>query len=421
MISREVRLLMKHKVNEGVPIARVARELGVARQTVYNALFKVEPKERSRRGSKLDPFKDHVRARLELFDIPATVLFREVREQGYNGSLTTLKVFVREVKGEQVRRLTERFETLPGQQAQVDWGECGIVEVNGVRRRLYVFVLVLGYSRMLFARFTTSTRQPLLLSLLRESFERLGAPKELLVDNMRQAVDRHALGEEVRFNRAFLDFCEHYGVLPLASPPYWPRVKGKVESGVKYIKRSFLAGRTFATVEELNQQLEAWLDSVANVRDHGTTGERPVDRYQREAQVLRPAAAVPRYDTRELLLRKVASDAHVRLFGVAYSVPPAAVGQTVQVRLAQNRTGEAFEIIHGGRVLARHRIARRGERRVTQGEHERQLQQLNRRRRNLRPKQRYQQLPAGDEPQFPPAPVVQTRSLLEYERLLESA
>jgi transposase len=89
------------------------------------------------------------------------------------------------MKGEQVRRLTERFETLPGQQAQVDWGECGTVPVNGARRRLYVFVLVLGYSRMLFARFTTSTRQPLLLSLLREAFELMGAPKELLVDNMR--------------------------------------------------------------------------------------------------------------------------------------------------------------------------------------------------------------------------------------------
>ena len=257
MIAREVRLLMKHKVKEGVPIAVVARELGVARQTVYNVLQRGKPKERSKRGSKLDPFKDYLRARLERFDIPATVLYREVREQGYGGSLTTLKVFVRGVKGEQVRRLTERFETLPGQQAQIDWGECGIVEVNAVRRRLYVFVLVLGYSRMLFARFTTSTKQPVLLTLLREAFERLGAPKELLVDNMRQAVDKHALGEEVRFNPAFLDFCEHYAVLPLASPPYWPRVKGKVESGVKYIKGSFLAGRTFTTVEDLNQQLEA--------------------------------------------------------------------------------------------------------------------------------------------------------------------
>lgn len=185
VIAREVRLLMKHKVKEGVPIAVVARELGVARRTVYNVLERGKPKPRPQRGSKLDPFKDHVSARLEVFDIPATVLFREIRKQGYAGSLTTLKVFVRGMKGEQVRRLTERFETLQGQQAQVDWGECGTVLVNGARRRLYVFVLVLGYSRMLLARFTTSTRQPLLLSLLREAFELMGAPKELLVDNMR--------------------------------------------------------------------------------------------------------------------------------------------------------------------------------------------------------------------------------------------
>ena len=160
---------------------------------------------------------------------------------------------------------------------------------------------------------------------------------------------------------------------------------------------------------------------MANVRDHGTTGERPVDRYRREVDLLRPAVAVPRYDTRELLLRKVAVDAHVRLYGVAYSVPPSLVGQTVQVRLAENQPGEPFEVVHGGKVVARHRIAGHGERRVTLGDHERELQRLNRRRRSLKPKQRYLQLPASDEPQFPAAPVVQTRSLLEYERLLETA
>lgn len=99
MIAREVRWLMRHKVKEGVPIALVAWELGVARQTVYNFLQRGEVKPRPKRGSKLDLFKDHVRARLEPFGIPATVLYRELREQGYAGSLTTLKVFVREVKG----------------------------------------------------------------------------------------------------------------------------------------------------------------------------------------------------------------------------------------------------------------------------------------------------------------------------------
>ena len=130
---------------------------------------------------------------------------------------------------------------------------------------------------------------------------------------MKTAVDRHLVGEEVRFNAAFVSFCEHYGSLPVACPPYWPRAKGKVEAGVKYLKGSFLAGRSFTTLADLNAQLDAWLGSVGNVRVHGTTNERPIDRYERERAMLRSAAALPVFDTRELLIRVVPSDAHVRV------------------------------------------------------------------------------------------------------------
>jgi len=103
----------------------------------------------------------------------------------------------------------------------------------------------------MFARFTTSMRQPTQLVCLREAFELLGVPKVLLVDNMKTAVDKQALGEAVRFNGGFLDFCEHYGTLPVACPPYLPRAKGKVESGVKYLKGSFLTGREFTELVKL--------------------------------------------------------------------------------------------------------------------------------------------------------------------------
>jgi transposase len=415
---------MKNDVEAGVPIARVARRYGVSRQSVYNVLRRPsKPAPRPARGSKLDPFKPFLRARLEAFDLPATTLLRDIQAQGYRGGITIVKEFCREVKGEQVRRVVERFETEPGRQAQLDWGECGIVLENGARRRLYVFVFVLGYSRLLWARFTTSTRQPVLLSLLRRAFEELGVPRELLVDNMKTAVDRHALGEAVKFNSAFLDFCEHYGALPLACPPYWPKAKGKVEAGVKYLKRSFLAGRSFTTVTELNQQLEAWLDGVANVRVHGTTGERPIDRYANEMGVLRSAGAVPRFDTRELLLRKVQSDSHLRLAGVAYSVPPTAVGRMVQVRVEQVVAGTPFEVLLEGRVIATHHVSE-SERRVTLPEHHKAIQAAASKARNpARPKARYQQvLPDGSglaDP-FAAAPVVQARSLNEYQRLLEA-
>lgn len=423
MIAREARLRMKRDALDGVPIARIARRYGVSRQSVYNVLkAPVEP-QRSRKPSKLEPFKGYVEDRLEEFDLPATVLLREIQELGYRGGITILKEFVSTCKHDRVKQVIERFETLPGRQAQLDWGECGTIHTNGERKRLYVFVLVLGYSRMTFARFTTSTKQPVLLACLREAFERLGVPKELLVDNMKTAVDRHALGEDVRFNRGFLDFCEHYGSLPVACPPYWPRAKGKVESGVKYLKGSFLAGRSFTTLEDLNAQLDAWLDGVANVREHGTTKERPVDRYAREQEALRSAGAIPRFDTRELLLRKVQGDSHVRLAGCAYSVPPSAVGRMVHVRIQQVMPGEPFEVLLNGQVIAQHRVSD-SETRVTFHEHGQAIRKAARGpRRPQKPRKRFEQIvdPDHHTAVYAAAPVVQTRSLAEYERLLEAS
>lgn len=415
---------MKREAEDGVPKARIAARYGVSRQSVYNILNARPDEEKAPRPSKLDPFKGYVESRLAEFDLPATVLLREIREKGYRGGITILKEFVSTCKQDRVRQVIERFETLPGRQAQIDWGECGTIVVNGERRKLYVFVLVLGYSRMTFARFTTSTKQPVLLACLREAFERLGVPKELLVDNMKTAVDRHALGEEVRFNRGFLDFCEHYGSLPVACPPYWPRAKGKVEAGVKYLKGSFLAGRSFTTLEDLNAQLDAWIGGVANVRKHGTTKERPVDRYAREQGALRPAAAVPRFETRELLLRKVPSDSHVRLSGCAYSVPPRAVGRMVHVRIQQVTPGELFEVVLNSEVVAQHRVSE-SETRVTLPEHAQAIREATREsRRPQKPRKRFEQISADpDDPTavYAAAPVVQTRSLAEYERLLETA
>jgi transposase len=141
------------------------------------------------------------------------------------------------------------LETVSGQQAQMDWGECGTIDVDGERRKLYVFVLVLGYSRVMYARFTTSSKLPVLLACMSRAFQALGIPAEVLVDNMKQAVDQHDVSTgTVRWNKQFLDYAAHHGFLPIASPPYWPRVKGKVERGVGYIKASFLEGRSFSSL-----------------------------------------------------------------------------------------------------------------------------------------------------------------------------
>lgn len=145
-------------------------------------------------------------------------------------------------------------------------------------------------------------------------------------------------------------------------------MKGKVEAGVKYLKDSFLAGRFFTTLADLDAQLDAWLGGVANVQVHGTTKQRPVDRYAHGVKALRPAVAIPRYDTRELLIRKVQPDCHVCLAGSAYSVPSRADGRIVHVRVQHLLSGEQSEITLGSEVIAQHRLAASGER-ATLSEH----------------------------------------------------
>lgn len=383
MILQEMSMQLAYFAREGVPKNRIARQLGVSRQTVYNHLNREgpfpNPGVRRGRSSKLDDFKGYIQARLEQFDLPATVLLRELMSNGYTGGLTILREFVHPIKEAFTRRVTERFETLPGHQAQIDWGECGSIQVGGCLHKLYVFVMVLGYSRMLYARFTTSTRLPALQQRLKDAFSILGIPSEILVDNMKQAVESHdVVTGTVRFNRTFLDFCRHHGFLPVACPPYWPRAKGKVERGVSYVKSCFLEGRCFVDLEDLNNQLQAWLDTVANVRIHGTTGARPVDRHALELPHLRPMAAIPALDVRPLEFRRVPSDSHISYEGVGYSVDPKAVGHTVVVRPEGDNVGDPFCVFLGETQVARHQRQPRGSRPVTLPAHQEAIRRLSR-------------------------------------------
>ena len=418
MMLRERSMHIKFLKQEGVTVTEIAQRFGISRQTIYNHLNRTDPypKPREKRPSKLDGYKDYIRARVSEFDIPATSLLRELRSKGYDGGLTILRSFVRPLKADLIQRVTERFETRPGRQAQIDWGECGTIMVCGERKKLYLFVLVLGYSRMTFAKFTTSTKLPVLLSCLKEAFSVLGIPAELLVDNMKQAVVQHdTVTGTVRWNAKFLAFCDHFGTLPAACPPYWPRVKGKVERGVGYIKQSFLTGRYFTDLTDLNHQLDQWIDTEANVRIHGTTKARPIDRYREELPHLGTSTAVPSWDTRPVEIRRVPSDCHISYEGVLYSVDPAAVGTTVVVRADGENVGDTFSVYHDGKLVAVHLRARKGSRPVTLPEHTAAIRKITRGeglQRTGRRKKRYIQQPE---------PVVQHYPLSIYEHLAEQA
>ena len=433
-------MTVRYLAREGEPIATLARRFGLSRQTIYNQLARTTTARAPRppRPSGLDPYRDHLRARLEAVDLPAPVLLRELRAKGYTGGLTILRAAMRPLKAAQIQRVTERFETLPGRQAQADWGECGTITVAGETKRLYLFVLVLGYSRMCYARFTTSTKQPALFDCLQRAFQTLGAPRELLVDNMKQCVDHHDVAAGVvHWAPAFLDFAEHYDVLPLASPPYWPRVKGKVERGVGYLKRSFLEGRAFTDLADLNAQLAHWLATVANARVHGTTKAVPAVRYAEEQQAMRAATAVPPYDVRPVELRVAALDCHVSYRGVRYSVAPLAAGHTVTIRPSGELVGDAFVVLLGDQVVATHQRRPRGTPDVMLPEHHAAVQALTRGQSATarspgqhRPHFVQQAARLGPVVDLPGAtlaairalaPVVETRGLAQYEAMLTGA
>jgi hypothetical protein len=176
-----------------------------------------------------------------------------------------------------------------------------------------------------------------------------GAPHELLYDNPKTVVkDRNRETGEVEMNAAFRDFVRHYGVRPRFCHPYRARTKGKIESGIKYIKKNFLAGRRFRDLDDLNRQLEEWLGTVADVRVHGTTGVRPVDRFLQEKLI--NLAHVPPYRIESPIRRQVANDARISFGTNRYSVPWRLVGRQVEVRTENDEV----VLLHDGHPVARH-------------------------------------------------------------------
>src|SRR5262249_44424538 len=224
MITVEHFMDIRDLRNEGHSIRDIAAITGLSRNTVRKVL-RGQHTLKSRlpqRASKLDPFKDYLRGRFQEHALSAVRLIEEIRSMGYLGSLPTVRRFLRSLKQHSVRssKVTVRFETPPGQQAQADWSYCDkFTSPDGERISVYAFVMVLSFSRMLFVRFTTSMKMPQLLECHQLAFAYFGGwPQTILYDNMKQV--RIAPKE---WNEQFLDFAQHYGFVPKTHRPYRAR------------------------------------------------------------------------------------------------------------------------------------------------------------------------------------------------------
>ena len=420
MLSLEEWVDIRSLHKQGYTIKGIVRELGVARNTVRKAIREGQSPgytQRKQRATKLDPYKDYLRARLQEFpELSGVRLFEEIQAQGYTGQMTILKDFLRPLRTQIHRDLTVRFETMPGQQGQVDWAHFGTLVEEDCAYRLYGFVLVLGYSRALYVEFTLSQTIEFLLRCHLHAFDYLGGyPRELLYDHMKTVVLLEGgNGQGRRWNPKFLDFSGYYGFQPRLCRPYRARTKGKVERSIGYVKDSFFLGRSFTGVEDLNHQALVWCDTVANVRAHGTTQEIPFDRLQREN--LLSHKEHPVYDTSEVVARKVSRDCYFSFKGNFYSVPWQYGGKAVTVRVTPE---DVLEIWADGKCVGSHQLCRKKGQTITDREHLRGLWTKTCQAPQASSKKI---LPAKESSVYLPGvsiPQVQQRPLSVYERLID--
>ena len=305
VIKWETRVLLVHYLEQGLSKAAIARQVGIDRRTVYRWLAAGEldpdpdtgllPKStrRAPQPCKLDPYRDIIRTRLETYpELSAVRLFEEVKAAGYPGAYTQLKEFVREVRPKPEPEPLVRFETAPGHQAQVDFAQ-----VRFPWGKRYALIVVLGYSRLLWLRFFQRDDMRTLFKGLEEAFAFFGGvPKELLFDQMASVItaDLRDQGGRLVENAEFLRFAAHWGFRVRACRPYRAKTKGKVERPIRYLRGNFLYGREFLGDGDLAAQAESWVEHTANARIHGTTKERPRERFLRdEESQLQPLALRP--------------------------------------------------------------------------------------------------------------------------------
>lgn len=345
---------------QGVSITAIARRTGRDPKTVRKYIERgveapVYGPRAVGRPSKLAPYLDFLRERVTAFpDLSAVRLTREIRELGYVGAYTAVKRYLAAIRPENGPKPYEvRFETPPGVQAQVDFARFVVdfTDDPGTSRIVWLFSLVLGHSRFLFARYVLHQDLQTLLRCHIQAFDALGGvPIEILYDRMKTAVTGEDDQGHIVYNRSLLALAKHYRFQPRACRPYRAKTKGKVERPFSYIRQDFFLGRRFRNLEDLNAQLADWLDTVANIRVHGTTQRVVAEAFVAEQPELQ-ALPEHRFDAVLKLERRVSHDGFVAIGGNYYSVPDR-TRRVVEVQ----QLPDLIRILDLGNVVAEHPV-----------------------------------------------------------------
>ncbi|MCC7142435.1 MAG: IS21 family transposase [Candidatus Eisenbacteria bacterium] len=382
-MTLDIRELLR-RLRAGEPVRAVARDLCVARKTAQRyrdlaegqgwlegplppievldrVLQDLEPKSTlSMSVFKAVPWKAQIEA-LRDQKVEIRAILGRLRPLGYDGSYSALYRFVVHLEGRTPEGFC-RVETVPGEEAQVDFGYGGLMKdpETGVLRKTWFFVMTLSYSRHQFVRFVFDQSIGTWLHCHRQAFEAFGGvPTRIKVDNLKSAIVKATL-HDPEASRSYREFAEHYDFLISPCRPRVPRHKGKVESGVHYVKRNFLAGRTFRDLHHANAEVERWVEEVAGVRLHGTIQDRPLARFlTHEREALRPLPTVP-HDQGVWKRAKLHPDCHLVVGGAYYSAPHRFIGQRLWVRA----TSREICIFHEHDRVATHPWGPRGTRRT---------------------------------------------------------
>lgn len=347
----------------------IARELGLARNTVLRYLNSPEamlPKPRPPRGSKLDPYTGYIDGRLAEGLENCVVLLRELRARGYQGSYTVLIEYVRPRRQGRQPKATVRFETAPGEQAQVDWGSLPYIGEDGRKHRIWVFVMTMGWSRACYVELVRRADTAAFIQCHVNAFEYFGGvPRRCLYDNAKVVTLGKDETGRVEWNLRMLDFALRLGFELRLCQPYRAQTKGKVESGVKYVRRNMWPSMRFTDDADLNRQGLEWCDVVANARVHGTTFRIPWEMLSEEQPhlgQLPDRASLAPYLRED---RTVSRDGFVSWEGSRYGVHWKWVGAVVQVGQRQG----TVEVWAGNERIAVHpRAQQAGQRFILPGQ-----------------------------------------------------
>ena len=359
-----------HLGRQHLSVAQTARALGMDQRTVakWADVHSYHPRAGAPRVSKLDPFKGLIVRWLDAHPYSAQQIYQRLCEAGYEGGRTVVKDYVHRIRPRPSQAFL-KLEFDPGEAAQLDWGEWGTIAVGNTRRRLSFFLMVLCYSRRMYLEFTVSQKMEFFLACHENAFAAFGGiPARLMVDNLKSAVLQRHVGQAPVFNPKYLDFSRHWGFEITPCNVRAGNEKGRVENGIGFVKKNLLAGLELADFSAMQPAAALWVDTVANVRKHETTHQRPIDRFEDERAHLRrlnPAG----FDLASVLTVRATKQFRVALDSNSYSVPSRCAGQ----RLTLKSYADRVCIYERDQLVARHVRSMDRHKDIEEPEHAKQL------------------------------------------------